>query len=1063
MYRYLLAGTALAALATPLAAQTVISTDRTQPVRTSQLNNGAGGSVKVTKDGSVKPTSGTAITMDSDHDVTNEGEIAVANADGASGIETVGDRVADIVNSGDITIDETYTPTDDDKDGDLDGPFAVGEDRAGIRVRGDLTGNITHSGKIVVEGNQSAGIIVAGTLDGNLVHDGTTGVLGDDGVGVSVQDVTGDVRLAGTVQVVGENSTAARFSGDVGGTLVVQGAISSTGYRGTAAATDTSKLDADDLLQGGSAIVIEGNVADGIRFAVAPKNANADDNDEDKDGIPDDKEGNAKITTYGAAPAVVIGSETRDISIGAVPATGTGFGLIVDGTILGSGIYAGVDGNGMVLGGRGGDVTIAGGMSVTGSIAAQSPNSNATALRFGDGASAPELRNSGSIVAKGSKLASTRATAVQIDQGANLPYLRNSGEIDATAADKAGAATAIIDESGTLALIENSGKIIASGAEADSGRNIAIDVSSVTSGATVRQTVVASGVTAPTITGDILFGTGSDRLEIQDGGVTGTVTFGAGDDAFLLSGDAAFAGRVNLGGQADTMSLSGTSSFSGKADFGGGAASFTMADKSVFIGSFIDSQNVAVAINGGTLDLRSAATVSSLTVGEEGILVATLGPDTTGLTVNGAASFADGAKLRLRLTDLAEAEGSYTVLKAGSLSGADDLETDAALVPFMYDAALAIDQAAGLIKVDIDLKATEDLGLSRAQSAAYQPLYATLAEDEEIAGVFLGITNGDAFRATVAQTLPDHAGGSFEGISLGIRTFARQQANPSGPIDREGKLRIIADAAAWDSSKGEAETAAYDLDGLGFSGGAELSTGLGTVGASATWLWNRHDTLADNNVVSNTYEGAVYWRGKWGPVAAFARGAYGFADFDGARYFSGRDGDDVISRTMDGQWSGNTTSFVAGASVEAGSQYLFLRPSVVFDYVRLSEDGYTETGGEALDLTVEERTSDEMAVNVATAAGVDLLGMGRGDNNWLRIEAEGGWREVLSGEMAATTARFGEGDSFTLLPEEREGGWFARLRGMGGDEFYTISGEISAEDRNDRIGYALRASINFSM
>ena len=42
MYRYLLAGTALATLALPLSAQTSIDTKRTQTVRTSQLKNGAG-------------------------------------------------------------------------------------------------------------------------------------------------------------------------------------------------------------------------------------------------------------------------------------------------------------------------------------------------------------------------------------------------------------------------------------------------------------------------------------------------------------------------------------------------------------------------------------------------------------------------------------------------------------------------------------------------------------------------------------------------------------------------------------------------------------------------------------------------------------------------------------------------------------------------------------------------------------------------------------------------------------------------------------------------------------
>ncbi|MBL4793209.1 MAG: autotransporter domain-containing protein, partial [Citromicrobium sp.] len=336
MYRYLLAGTALAALAVPAAAQTTVDSKRTQPVRTSQLDNGAGDDVKVTSNGSIELTSGSGIVIDSDHDATNEGNILVSNADGASGIETTGDREADIVNSGTITVDETYTPEDVDKDGDLDGPFAVGTDRAGIRVRGDLTGNIVNSGKITVEGNDSAGITVAGTLDGKFVHDGETNVLGDRSVGVELHDVTGDVRLAGTVTAKGEDAVAARFAGDVDGTLQVQGTIAATGYRSTTLPSDTSKLDADDLLQGGSAIVVEGDVAKGIRFAVPPADADKDDPDEDKDGIEDAKEGTAKITSFGAAPAVVIGATGRDIAIGALPATASGFGIIIDGSITGT-------------------------------------------------------------------------------------------------------------------------------------------------------------------------------------------------------------------------------------------------------------------------------------------------------------------------------------------------------------------------------------------------------------------------------------------------------------------------------------------------------------------------------------------------------------------------------------------------------------------------------------------------------------------------------------------------------------------------------------------------------
>lgn len=1064
MYRTLLAGSALAALATPLAAQTVVDAKRTQPIRTSQLKDGAGDAVKVTKDGSVELTAGSAIIVDSDHSATNEGKLVVSNADGASGIEVTGDRQGSIVNSGSITIDETYTPTDSDKDGDLDGPFAVGTDRAGIRVRGNLTGDIRHTGTIAVEGNQSAGIAVAGTLDGKFVHDGKTSVLGNKTVGVSLHDVTGDVRLAGTVTAIGQGATAAKFAGDIDGALVVQGDIGSTGYRYTTAPGDASKLDADDLLQGGSAVVVEGDVAKGIIFAVAPKDADKDNPDEDKDGIEDAKEGNAKVVSYGAAPAVVIGAADRDIAIGPVAATGTGFGLIVDGAIAGQGVYAGIDGNGMVIGGRGGAVSIADGMGVSGSIAATSKDADATALRFGAGASTGELRNAGSITAAGGKATGAVSTAVAIDSGATLPVLRNSGTIRATAGGKDGTSIAIVDRSGTLTSVENSGKIVTSGPEAASGRKIAIDLTSVTSGATISQTAVGSGVEAPLIEGDIRFGSGDDVLKIADGKVTGNVSFGAGTNRLTMSGDGQYAGNVT---QVGALALSNTSTFSGQADFGGAAGSLTLADKAVFSGKLLQGQNVAVAVTGGTLDLASPTSIASLDVGATGTIVATLSKDGgagSALTVGGNASFADGAKLKLRLTDIDNAEGSYTVIRAGSLTGASDLDTDSTLVPFIFKAALAVDQSAGEVNVAISRKDTKDLGLNRAEAGTYDALYKALSADDDVAGVFLGITDAKLFAATVAQTLPDHAGGAFEGISLGMRTFARSLAAPQGPMEQEGKLRVILDAAGWDSSKGKDESATYDLDGLGFSGGLELVTGLGKIGATANWLWNEHETGVENSIISNTYEAALFWRGHWGAFSAFARGSYGFSDFEGSRYFVGMNGEEKIERRIERDWSGNTTSFIAGGSMEGGWQYFFIRPSVTVDYVRLSEDGYEESGGgKALDLVIEDRTSDELGLNLATAVGFDLLGMSSGDDNWFRLEAEGGWREILDGALGATTARFGEGEAFTLVPDERESGWFARLRGQGGDNYYTVTGELSAEQRNDKVGYALRTVVNFAL
>jgi hypothetical protein len=1070
MHRYLLASTAILALAAPAAAQT-ISTETTQPVRTSTAANGAPSSVTITSTGSVKPASGTAVTIDSNHSVTNQGAIAIGNVNGAIGILADANTSGDIVNSGTITIDESYTGTDDNNDGDLDGPFALGSNRFGIRTDGVHTGNIVNSGTITVEGNDSAGIRLGGALNGNFTHDGTTTLVGDRTVGIGTGAISGNVRLAGVVAVRGAEAVAARFTGDIGGAMVVQGAIGATGYRTTTPPSSTANLDADDLLQGGSALLIEGNVAGGVVLAVAPKDNSTTDADEDDDGIEDAKEGNASITSSGAAPAMVIGAADRAISLGPVAGTATGFGLIIEGTVTGAGLYAGVEGHGLVIGGRGGAVSIANGVGISGSVTATSLDSSATALSIGSAASVPELRISGTVGAAGGNTATAVATAVQVDQGASLPTLRNSGTVKATAAGTTGSATAIIDRSGGLTLIENSGTISATGAAADSGRNVAIDLSTHTAAATIRQTQVAAGVAAPAITGDVRLGSGNDLFEVADGTVKGDVQFGAGDNALRLSGDAVQSGRVVFGAGSDVVSLAGTSRLEGTVDFGGGADTLTLAGTSAFTSRLLNAGALAVNVSSGTLGIAAPVSIASLNVGASGVLLATL-DKTAGegslYNIAGAATFEKGATLALTLSDVNDAEGRYTVLQAGSITGLADLKTATDTLPFMFKAALATDAPGNTIAVDVSKKSAQDLGLNRSATAAYDAIFAAIGEDEDIEDVFLGITNGDQFRGAVRQMLPDHAGGAFEGISLGSRTFARQLSDPQSPVYSLGGVDLIFSTAGWSSEKEEGATAAYNLAGFGFSAAGELDTGWGALGAAATWFWNDYDDGSDlTNVQSDTYELAAYWRGKWGGFSAFARGSAGLVAFRGRRTFQGTADGEEVERNAISEWDATLLTASGGASYEGRSGSFFFRPTVSLEYLKLDEDGYTDTGGgEALDLTVDPRNSDELAASGGLAVGFDFIGRGGGRllspgtaERWFRVEAEGGWREIVAGALGATRAQFEGGTAFTLDPEQTEGGWYARLRAMGGGEMFEVGGEAGAEDRNGHTAVSLRGTV----
>lgn len=1066
MPRYLLASTALFALAAGVhsARAEDITTKKTTPLRTSTIKAGAADSINITKDGSVVLTAGTAVTMDSDHAITNAGAITVSN--GSAGILAAADTTGNITNSGTITVDEPYKPSDGDNDGDPDGPYALGSHRYGIRTGGAHIGNIANSGKITVQGNDSAGIALGGKLTGNFTHNGETTVTGDRSTGIEAGAIDGDVRLAGSVTARGKDAIGAHFSGNVDGAMVVQGTVVATGYRYTTVPSDPSKLDADDLLQGGPALLVEGDVSGGIVLAIPPKDNDPNNADEDADGIPDKDEGSAKVVSYGAAPAMVIGATNHTVTIGPVAGTASGYGLQIDGAVEGQGLYSGIDATGLAIGGRGGTVTIANGIGVRGSITAASNGASATAVRVGAGTTTPELKNAGAIAATGGDAASAMTTAIHVTAGASLPAIRNSGSIKATAG-KAGTATAILDESGTVTLIENSGTIAASGAQDGSGRNVAIDLSAGNQGATVRQTQVAAGFAAPAITGDIRFGSGNDLLSIADGSLTGDVIFGGGSDTLALSGDAMQTGKVTFGSAADTMTLAGSARFSGTVDFGGGADMLTLTGTSVFSGNLVNAAQASVKVTGGTLDVSTPAQLGSLDIGKDGVLVATLDATAgqgSAYTVAGTASFAEGSKLAIRLADVSTAEGSYQVLTAGAIQGLDKLDTVTDLVPFMFKASLDENAAANTIVVDVARRSVAELGLNRSQASAYNAVFAALTKDDKIEDVFLSITDGGTFRDAVAQMLPDHAGGTFEGISLGVRTLARQLQDPPNRIEADGKIATTVNLAFWGSDKNTGQTAAYDLSGYAWSLGGEYQTGLGYFGATVSYLWNNHKIGAASEVKSGSVEGAVHWRGQWGAFGGFARASIGHSDFDSERTFTGVASTGDVKRTMDGSWNGSFVSFAAGASAEGGSQFFFFRPQVSLDYVRLKEDGYAETGDDALDLTVDKRTSDELGLNAGMTVGVDLLGMRARDENWMRIETEGGWREVLSGSLGATTARFGtgdveQGDRFTLSPDGSTSGWFARLRAYGGPGGFIMGGELSADQRHGDVNLALRGSV----
>jgi len=1077
--RYLLASTCLAALAAvPVQAETTVADKRTATIRTSTIKSGVADDIRITSAGSVVPTvAGPAVVLDSNNKVVNEGTIQTTNLDNSIGIRAETGRTGSIVNAANakIILDESYTAEDSDKDGDLDGPLAVGTGRFGIRTMGAFAGDITNNGSIAIEGKDSAGIRLDGTLDGKLIQDGSIAVVGDRSAGVRIGNVTGGVqppvvgqystavRLAGSIGAVGQGAVGASIEGDIGGALVVQGTITATGYRSTTPPTDTSKLDADDLLQGGPAVRIAGNVAGGVVFAVPPKDSSTTDNDEDKDGIEDAKEGTASVASYGSAAAVEIGTADRAVTIGAVSGNADGHGFVNEGTISGQGVYAGVNGNGLVIGGQGSTVTVAGGLTNKGTINAS--GASATAVRIGSGALVPEVTNAGIIQAAGTNAADARTVALQIDKGGFAHEITNSGQIKATAGGTASAngakAIAILDRSGEVDLINNSGRISATGASA--GNNIAIDLSANTTGSWIGQTVVASGVTAPSIVGDIRLGSANDVFDIADGSVTGDTSFGGGSNQLLLSGDATYAGKVGFGNGNDIMVLSGTSSHDGDVDFGGGSDRLTVNSGAGFRGALSNAQGLAVTVNGGSLDIgKSTAAIQSLTVGGGGTLgvaIDVAGKTSTLYQVSGEANFAQGSKVAVTLSSVTGAEGRYTFLKAGSVNGASNIATNSAFLPFMYKGSVAA-VSPNELAVEVTRKTTAELGLNRSQAAAYNAIYTALGKDAKVAGVYLGTYDGDAFRKQLRQMLPDHAGGAFEAVTMGSRATAGFLADPNAPFADMGKWGYWIQQVGWGTSKSLGDTASYDITGWGISSGGEIKTDLGSFGISLAYLHGKDaDGGTDNRVDAGQYEIGAYWRGYWGPFQGWTRASYAHVDFKGERVFQGSIGLENVERRSKANWNGKLISAAAGAAYTLRMGTFSVRPKAAVDYYHLKEDGYSEKGGgDAFNLIVDGRKSDELALTGTVAAGFDFGGQNE-DSGWFRIEAEGGRRQLVGGSLGSTTARFNGGTAFTLEPEQRTNGWVGKLRAVGGGNGFQIGGEAGAEEQQGRAALSLRASL----
>ncbi len=1038
MSRKLLATAALAPLLIcggKAAAETqVTSSSRTTAISTSTAASGAADDVTITSDGAITlSASGAIATLDSNNTLTNNGTLTSTGVDDSIGVLVLGGHTGTLLNSATINLGEDYTYTDDDDDGDYDGPFAKGSGKYGVRVTGTdpFVGTITSdsTGSIVIKGNDSAGISLEAPLTGSLVNSGAITITGDRSYGVhTTGTISGGLTTNGSISVLGGGSVGLAVDGDLGGAVVIQGSVYSTGYRVTTRYTDPddeAKLDADDLLQGGGAVKITSNVAGGVLLDAPPTDTNDDtSDDEDGDGVTDSAEGTAAVTAYGSAPALLIGSNDHAVTVGAVGTGDDAYGLLIKGTVTAAGVHDGISATAVQLGGDTGQSTIiTGGIKLTNAISASAYEGDAVGLKLNAGAVADTLWNSGSLSASVVGDTAVTVKALSIAAGASMTSVINAGTIAATVSGEGGSSWAIIDESGSLKTITNTGKITAyvvatddeydtDDADTDASNEVihgvatAIDLSKNTTGVTIVQSGVNDG----------------------DDGDDGVADADADGDGVDDADEPLIRGRVILGSGADTLSIL-NGGLVGDVWFGDGADKLTIDGTGYLIGALHDSDGLLdITVGNGTLAISNLETIkaTSLTLGAKSITYFSVDPTAgtqTKLAVD-TATLESGATLGLTFKSLMTAPTTYTVIQANSLTSGTINQDLLGHVSYMY---VANAYASGNdVDIDVRRRTASEASMSRSQTAAYDAVFAALANNTTIASAFLNQSTHDGFFNLYNQMLPSQDEGLFSALQTVQQQISAATANRPDPGDRYGPDSVWMQEINALVRREDGDTQGSDTQALGMVVGYEaMGEAGGALGVTlAAVSLEEHDTVAKagEKTTASILQGGLYWRRSVGGWRFNLGGGLGYSRFNGDRAFLAEDVDaDGVADakiTNTAAWNGMVANAFAGLAYEARLGEVYLRPEGRLDYVWLWEGERKEHGGgSGFDLTVASRNADNLSGDIGL-----VLGKQYGKDAWVRPELRIGYRQTLAGAMSDTIASFAGGSAFTLLADNSKEG-----------------------------------------
>ena len=1026
-------------------AQTTVSTATTTPVDTSTT-----GDLTVSSAGKITLPSGTAVTVSTNNNVTVAGTVEMSStsngtagsADGSTAILINPGKTSNITISGTLRSIDNFTATDigslntsgvqvTTTDGFIDPPYAQGNGRYGLHslAGSALIGNIDFQtgSSVDIQGNSSYGVRLENALSGNFNSRASHSLIGDSSKAISLEGgVTGRTRIGGSISVTGKDSNAVNIGGDLGGALLFDGSIVNNGYPFSSALTtaQTAAILPVDRQMAGSAVIISGNVANGIIFDATPTTSTTN-TDVDANSIPDAEQGTSAITQYGNAPAIIIGSATKDITVGLTQFTGTpdsttsaakyssnAFGLVERGTIAATGLLSGVESTAIKLGGQGHNVTIAGGILVNGSVSSASLNADTRAISLQSGANVALIRVTGSVSATTTAVTTTTTTpvvtntniarAIDISSGATVGSIQidAGGTILASTTGSLGNATAIRDQTNTLnQLIVNgtlSSSITATDTNADgvvdtvANHAVALDTSSNSIGLTLNSTREATGTfSVPVIIGDIKLGSGNDIINLAGSNISGDIDFGAGTNSLTL----------NTVTTTQTTPVTVASTVSGKLTGAG---------------------TVALDIQAGTLNLAkgSKLNTTSVHVGSTSTLSAVLdtaNPPTPILNGTGAAVFDNGATLKLGLSSLLLTPTQFTLLTGSSVT-IGNLKTDlTGDVPYIYTANIATDAANTKLLANFRLKTSAEANLSSNEFAALPAVLTASQSDSAAQAALLAPTDKATFLRIFSQFLPDYSGENLLSLTKGNESLSRTLASQDRLPD-PGVSQYWAHENGFNVKRKEGQVTGFKSTGFTFAGGMER--GLDTHQAAGLYFSYTGATPLDKFAIGkesytdDEFGAGVYWRMIDGPLKSWARAGLGYVSLDSTRQILST----AVDRTTKAKWHGTSSGASIGASYKLVAGPFSVTPAIYGDAYNLSEQSHQEKGGgAAYDLNIAKR--DSHIVSAATIVSVGTTA------NWVvKPEIWAGYQDNLSVKVGNTTAHFTGGQDFTLGTNLKQGG-----------------------------------------